>query len=56
MSVEQWGMLELQANTTDPINKQAAKILIEFLVPILAPSIAALSQIRGTGKVSFGTV
>lgn len=52
--VHRWDRLkELQTNTTDLTNKQAANTLMEFLVPILASSVDALSQTRRTGKISF---
>ncbi|KAF4630774.1 hypothetical protein G7Y89_g7370 [Cudoniella acicularis] len=55
--VHRWGRLnELHANTMDPINKQAAITLMEFLAPILASSVDALAQTRRTGKVSFEAI
>ncbi|OCL09532.1 P-loop containing nucleoside triphosphate hydrolase protein [Glonium stellatum] len=55
--VHRWDRLkELQANATDPTSKQAADTLMEFLAPILASSVDALSQTRRTGKVSFEAV
>jgi hypothetical protein len=55
--VHRWDRLkELQASTTDPIEKKAADTLMEFLTPILALSVDSLSQTRRTGKVSFESV
>lgn len=55
--VHRWGRLkELQAETTDLTSKHAADTLIEFLAPVLAPTINSLFQTRRTRKISFETV
>ncbi|KAF4629183.1 hypothetical protein G7Y89_g8970 [Cudoniella acicularis] len=55
--VHRWDRLkELQANTTNAVNKKAANALMEFLTPILAAPVDALTQTRRTGKVSFEAV
>ena len=55
--VHRWDRLkDLQAETTDLIHKQAADTLMEFLSPILGPSVDALFQTRRTGKISFEAI
>jgi hypothetical protein len=52
--VHRWDRLnELLDLSTDPERKQAAKELVDFLRPILGPSVDALAKTKKTGKVTF---
>ncbi|KAH6695039.1 P-loop containing nucleoside triphosphate hydrolase protein [Plectosphaerella plurivora] len=52
--VHRWDRLnDLRDSATDPERKQAATELVDFLRPILGPSVDALAKTKKTGKVTF---
>jgi hypothetical protein len=55
--VHRWDELkEIETQLTDPVEKESATNLIQFLTPVLTSSIESLSLTRRTGKVSFDDV
>ncbi|KAG8159225.1 hypothetical protein KVR01_010886 [Diaporthe batatas] len=55
--VHRWDRLNtLRENTTEDKSKKAIDQLMNFLGPILAPSIGSLLQTKATGKVDFENV
>ena len=55
--VHRWDRLNALCNTTtEPQGKQAIDQLMEFLRPIVAPSVDSLAQTRKSGKVCFNDV
>lgn len=55
--VHRWDRLNaLCEETADPQGKEAIQQLMDFLRPILAPSIKAVAQTRDSGKISFNDV
>lgn len=52
--VHRWDRLnDLLDRTSDPEKKRAAQELVDFLRPILGPSVDALAKTKKTGKVTF---